>query len=71
MRSLYIVALYQRVELLRMIEKPLYSGVISESGVVKDEKPLYSGVISESGVVKDEKPLCSGVISESGVVKDD
>ena len=62
MRSRYIVALYQRVELLRMIEKPLYSGVISESGVVKDEKPLnrlrkplYSGVISESGVVKDEK----------------
>ena len=54
MRSLYIVALYQRVELLRMIEKPLYSGVISESGVVKDEKPLYSGVISESGVVKDD-----------------
>ena len=40
-----------------MIEKPLYSGVISESGVVKDErmrKPLYSGVISESGVVKDD-----------------
>ena len=39
MRSLYIVALYQRVELLRMIEKPesYDSGVISESGVVKDD----------------------------------
>ena len=37
------------------MRKPLYSGVISESGVVKDEKPLYSGVISESGVVKDDR----------------
>ena len=56
LEAFIIVALYQRVELLRMIEKPLYSGVYQRVELLRMiEKPLYSGVISESGVVKDEK----------------